>query len=122
MALIYNNWIFYLPTSAELEAEFELEPVMCSTTRNVGKENILDSLVSQFKYDAIQSNLSITFNDWLLMCQHLGDYSAQNQCKSDGGFLPRLIGIWPCYNLPATFRVIKFQILQYPLVFVSCFK
>ena len=42
MALIYNNWIFYLPTSAELEAEFELEPVMCSTTRNVGKGNILE--------------------------------------------------------------------------------
>ena len=42
VALIYNNWIFYLPTSAELEAEFELEPVMCSTTRNVGKENILE--------------------------------------------------------------------------------
>ena len=39
MALIYNNWIFYLPTSAELEAEFELEPVMCSTTRNVGERN-----------------------------------------------------------------------------------
>ena len=38
MALIYNNWIFYLPTSAELEAEFELEPVMCSTTRNVGEK------------------------------------------------------------------------------------
>ena len=36
VALIYNNWIFYLPTAAEIEAEFELEPVMCTTTRNIG--------------------------------------------------------------------------------------
>ena len=36
VALIYNNWIFYLPTAAEIEAEFELDPVMCTTTRNIG--------------------------------------------------------------------------------------
>ena len=37
VALIYNNWIFYLPTAAEIEAEFELDPVMCSTSRNISE-------------------------------------------------------------------------------------
>ena len=37
VALIYNNWIFYLPTAAEKEEGFLLDPVMCTTTRHVGR-------------------------------------------------------------------------------------
>ena len=36
VALIYNNWIFYIPTADEIEAGFEMEPAMCTTTRNIG--------------------------------------------------------------------------------------
>ena len=32
-------------------------------------------------------------------CQQLGDYSKQNQCKIEKGFLTRLTGIWPCFVL-----------------------
>ena len=37
VALIYNNWIIYLPTSAEQEEGLLETPVMCSTTRWVGE-------------------------------------------------------------------------------------
>jgi len=39
VALIYNNWIFYLPTAAEIEEGFEPDPVMCTTTRHVVSDN-----------------------------------------------------------------------------------
>ena len=39
VALIYNNWIFYLPTAAEIEEGFEPDPVMCTTTRHVGRHS-----------------------------------------------------------------------------------
>ena len=49
VALIYNNWIFYLPTAAEIEAEFELEPVMCTTTRNISEpEKLSTSMMELF--------------------------------------------------------------------------
>ena len=36
-------------------------------------------------------------NARLLKCQHLGDYFEPNLGKSDRGFLPCLIGIWPSF-------------------------
>ena len=36
MALIYNNWMIYLPTYAERDEGLLKIPVMCSTTRWVG--------------------------------------------------------------------------------------
>ena len=37
VVLIYNNWIIYLPTSAEKDEGILETPVMCSTTRWVGQ-------------------------------------------------------------------------------------
>ena len=37
MALIYNNWMIYLPTYAERDEGMLKTPVMCSTTRWVGE-------------------------------------------------------------------------------------
>ena len=36
VALIYNNWMIYLPTYAERDEGLLETPVMCSTTRWVG--------------------------------------------------------------------------------------
>ena len=37
VALIYNNWMIYLPTYAERDEGMLKTPVMCSTTRWVGE-------------------------------------------------------------------------------------
>lgn len=37
VALIYNNWMIYLPTYAEQDEGLVKVPVMCSTTRWVGE-------------------------------------------------------------------------------------
>ena len=47
VALIYNNWIFYIPTADEIEAGFEMEPAMCTTTRNIGGWIALADLIRQ---------------------------------------------------------------------------